>query len=92
MTEKLKQARKLVDEAVEIIGTDESTYSTYEAQWHDAVGSRSVYAEQASPEAVGKVVLGTRILAQIRAGILGISVQRKRLSKKGKMTFFFLKK
>lgn len=91
MTEKLKQARKLVDEAVEIIGTDESTYSTYEAQWHDAVGSRSVYAEQASPEAVGKVVLGTRILAQIRAGILGISVQRKRLSKKGKMTFFLKK-
>ncbi|KAI9345953.1 hypothetical protein BD770DRAFT_446811 [Pilaira anomala] len=41
-----------------------------------------LHTEQASPEAVGKVVLGTRILAQIRAGISGISVQRKRLSKK----------
>lgn len=69
------------------MGTDESTYITYEEQWKAAIDSRSSDVElaalQTNPELLGKIISCKRIMGQIRSGILGISVQRKRLTKKG---------
>lgn len=83
LAEKWKHAKELLNDALKVIGTDRSKYGEYEEAWRTAVAVKS--SNCADGSSVERIVETAKLMAQIRAGVLGISVQRKRLSRKGKI-------